>query len=156
MKKYELSEREKGVILGIILNTRNDYLKKHKYVKIQCVELDDAKIITTEKEIEKLVDKLCNKIMSATELGNLFENKNIKDIVERALTLKQKSVLFSYYYEGKRDKQLGKELKIKEDTIRKMRNRAIDKIRKIIKEEKRWARNYLEITIWQMKRHLIL
>lgn len=146
MKKYELSEREKGVILGIVLNTRNDFLKKNKYVKIQYVELDDAKLITTEQEVEELVDKLCNKILSASELGNLFENKNIKDIVEKALTLKQKSVLFSYYHENKIDKEVGKELKTKEDTIRKMRNRAIDKIRKMIEEEKRWMRNYLEIT----------
>lgn len=135
MIKYELTEKEKGFILGIILNTRNDYLRRNKYSKVKYVELEKAEIIITDEMVEYNVIRGCDENLSDSELGNLFENSKIKKIIDRALTNKQRSVLFLYYCKNKKDKEIGQILNLKEDTARKIRNRALKMIRKMAEEE---------------------
>lgn len=134
MKEYELNRQEKGMILGIILNTRNDYLKKYKYSKIKYESLENIETINTNERIEDVVLKNYDEFLCSSELSNLFENPNIKEVIEKALTEKQKSVLFLYYCKNKKDKEIASILSIKEDTSRKIRNRSLEKIRKRIKE----------------------
>lgn len=134
MIEYKLTEKEKGIILGIILNTRNDYLKKNKYSKIKYVNLESVAIITANDRVEDDVERILDSIVSSPDLENLFTNIKIKRIIEKALTKKDKSVLFLYYCKNKTDKETANILKIKEDTARKIRNRAIEKIRRMMKE----------------------
>lgn len=134
MIEYKLTEKEKGIILGIILNTRNDYLKKNKYSKIKYVNLESVAIITANDRVEDDVERILDSIVSSPDLENLFTNIKIKRIIEKALTKKDKSVLFLYYCKNKTDKETANILKIKEDTVRKIRNRAIEKIRRMMKE----------------------
>lgn len=134
MEEYELSRQEKGIILGIILNTRNDYLKKYKYSKIKYESLENIETINTNERIEDVVLKNYDEFLRSSELSNLFENPNIKKVIEKALTEKQKSVLFLYYCKNRKDKEIASILNIKEDTSRKIRNRSLEKIRKKIKE----------------------
>ena len=134
MIEYKLTEKEKGIILGIILNTRNDYLKKNKYSKIKYVNLESVAIITANDRVEDDVERILDSIVSSPNLENLFTNIKIKRIIEKALTKKDKSVLFLYYCKNKTDKETANILKIKEDTARKIRNRAIEKIRRMMKE----------------------
>ncbi|MDO5555578.1 MAG: sigma-70 family RNA polymerase sigma factor [Clostridia bacterium] len=137
MKKYEMNEKEKGVILGIILNTRNDYLKKEKYSKVKFVQLDNVENMEGEECVEDIVERILDNIATEKNFGQIFKNKNIKTIIEKALTNKQRSVLFCYYYQNKKDREVGEELDMKEDTVRKTRNRALEKIRKLINEEEK-------------------
>ena len=132
MIKYELTEKEKGIILGIILNTRNDYLKKNKYSKIQYVTLENIEMVKSEYMVEDVVQKNYNGSMSVSELGNLFTDLKLKKIIEKALTEKQRYVLFLYYCKNKKDKEISLILNLKEDTVRKIRNRTLEKIRKMI------------------------
>ncbi len=134
MIEYNLTEKEKGIILGIILNTRNDYLKKNKYSKIQYVNLESVAVITATNKVEDDVERIVDNLVSSSELENLFSNNKIKKIIKKALTKKDKSVLFLYYCKNKTDKETAKILNLKEDTARKIRNRAIDKIRKMMEE----------------------
>lgn len=134
MIEYKLTEKEKGIILGIILNTRNDYLKKNKYSKIKYVNLESIAIITANDRVEDDVERIFDSVVSSSNLENLFTNIKIKRIIEKALTKKDKSVLFLYYCKNKTDKETANILKIKEDTARKIRNRAIEKIRRMMKE----------------------
>lgn len=134
MAKYELNEKEEGIILGIILNTMNDFLKMNKYSKIKYVTLEKAEVINANEKVEDNVIKSYDDNLSVSELGNLFENSKIKKIIDKALTNKQKSVLFLYYCKNKKDKEIGKLMNLKEDTVRKIRNRAIEKIGKMVRE----------------------
>ncbi len=86
MKEYELNRQEKGIILGIILNTRNDYLKKYKYSKIKYESLENIETINTNERIEDVVLKNYDEFLCSSELSNLFENPNIKEVIEKALT----------------------------------------------------------------------
>lgn len=132
MIKYELTQKEKGIILGIVLNTRNDYLKKNKYSKIKYIELKNINVLISDETFDDVIQNKCNTIMSASELGNLFTDPKLKKIIEMALTDKQRSVLFLYYCKNKKDKEISQILNLKEDTVRKIRNRTLEKIRKMI------------------------
>lgn len=134
MAKYELNEKEEGIILGIILNTMNDFLKMNKYSKIKYVALEKAEVINANEKVEDNVIKSYDDNLSVSELGNLFENSKIKKIIDKALTNKQRSVLFLYYCKNKKDKEIGRLMNLKEDTVRKIRNRAIEKIGKMVRE----------------------
>lgn len=134
MAKYDLNEKEEGIILGIILNTMNDFLKMNKYSKIKYVSLEKAEVINANERVEDNVIKSYDENLSVFELGNLFENSKIKKIIEKALTNKQRSVLFLYYCKNKKDKEIGRLMNLKEDTVRKIRNRAIEKIGKMVRD----------------------
>ena len=64
MIEYKLTEKEKGIILGIILNTRNDYLKKNKYSKIKYINLESVAIITANGRVEDDVERILDNIVS--------------------------------------------------------------------------------------------
>ena len=134
MAKYDLNEKEEGIILGIILNTMNDFLKMNKYSKIKYVTLEKAEVINANERVEDNVIKSYDENLSVFELGNLFENSKIKKIIDKALTNKQRSVLFLYYCKNKKDKEISRLMHLKEDTVRKIRNRAIEKIGKMVRE----------------------
>lgn len=136
MAKYDLNEKEEGIILGIILNTMNDFLKMNKYSKIKYVTLEKAEVINANERVEDNVIKSYDENLSVFELGNLFENSKIKKIIDKALTNKQRSVLFLYYCKNKKDKEISRLMNLKEDTVRKIRNRAVEKISKMVKEQK--------------------
>ena len=73
-------------------------------------------------------------IVSSSHLENLFTNTKIKRIIEKVLTKKDKSVLFLYYCKNKTGKETDNILNLKEDTARKIKNRAIEKIRRMMKK----------------------
>lgn len=84
-------------------------------VSIENVEINFE--IKSEKEI------------IAPKIENVFRDEKITKIV-KALTFREKLVLFLYYFEDKTDNEIGKSLKSKEDAIRKVRKRALEKIQK--------------------------
>ena len=56
--------------------------------------------------------------------------------IVKALTLREKLVLFSYYFEKKTDAAIGNALNINGDTARKIRIRALEKIKNKYKKLK--------------------
>ena len=127
---YELSKNEKSYLRQIVINTRNEYLRKNKYIFIES-EIDDVdeKLLISIENIEINFEIKSERDICAPEIEKVFKDKNMFNIV-KALTLREKLVLFSYYFEKKTDAATGKALNINGDTARKIRIRALEKIKK--------------------------
>jgi len=127
---YALNKVEKAYIRRIVVNTRNDYLKREKYKRYDEVELEGEieNIIDKNNNIEDVLTRINDKDVISYSLEMVFEDKKIMKIV-KALTLKEKLVLFSYYLENNTDQKIAKVLNSKTDTIKKIRQRALKKIK---------------------------
>lgn len=126
---YELNEDEGKYLKKIVLYTRKEYLRKNKYIFIEKEDIDevDEKMLVSIENVEINFEIKSEKEIIAPKIENVFRDEKITKIV-KALTLREKLVLFLYYFEDKTDKEIGRSLKIKEDTIRKSRKRALEKI----------------------------
>ena len=127
---YKLSKNEKSYLRQIVINTRNEYLRKNKYIFIES-EIDDVdeKLLISIENIEINFEIKSERDICAPEIEKVFKDKNMFNLV-KALTLREKLVLFSYYFEKKTDAATGKALNINGDTARKIRIRALEKIKK--------------------------
>ena len=127
---YKLSKNEKSYLRQIVINIRNEYLRKNKYIFIES-EIDDVdeKLLISIENIEINFEIKSERDICAPEIEKVFQDKNMFNVV-KALTLREKLVLFSYYFEKKTDAATGKALNINGDTARKIRIRALEKIKK--------------------------
>ena len=127
---YELSKNEKSYLRKIVINTRNEYLRVNKYIFIEGEMNDvDEKLLISIENVEINFEIKSERDICAPEIEKVFQDKNMFNIV-KALTLREKLVLFSYYFEKKTDAATGKALNINGDTARKIRIRALEKIKK--------------------------
>ena len=138
---YKLSKKEKSYLRQIVINTRNEYIKKNKYIFIES-EIDDVdeKLLISIENVEINFEIKSDREICAPEIEKVFKDKNMFNIV-KALTLREKLVLFSYYFEKKTDAATGKALNINGDTARKIRIRAIEKIKKEYRKMKEGNEN---------------
>lgn len=126
---YALNNKEKAYLRGIAINTRNDFLKNEKYKKYEEIELEETEeIVDKDNKIEDILVVIDNENVDSYCIEKVFEDKKIMKIVE-ALTLKEKLVLFSFYFENNTDLEISKALNEKADTIKKVRQRALIKIK---------------------------
>ena len=133
---YKLSKNEKSYLRQIVINTRNEYLRNNKYIFIES-EIDDVdeKLLISIENIEINFEIKSERDICAPEIEKVFKDKNMFNIV-KALTLREKLVLFSYYFEKKTDAAIGNALNINGDTARKIRIRALEKIKNKYKKLK--------------------
>ena len=128
---YDLNEEENVYLNRVILYTKFKYLKKNKYNKIEEENIEDVdeKLLVSDVNIEKEIEKKEEKETTAPEIEKMFEN-NMIYISAKSLTLREKLVIFLCYFEHKTDKEIAKELECTEEAIRKVRSRAVKKIYK--------------------------
>lgn len=127
---YILSNDEKSYLRKIAMYTRKDYLRKNKYIFIEDdIDEIDEKFLISIENVEINVEVKTDMEICAPNIEKVFKDRKMNKIV-KALTLREKLVLFSYYFENKTDAAIGKALNIKGDTARKIRNRALDKAKK--------------------------
>lgn len=126
---YEVNEDEGRYLKKIAMYTRKEYLRKNKYIFIEKEDIDevDEKMLVSIDNVEISFEIKSEKEIIAPKIENVFRDEKITKIV-KALTLREKLVLFLYYFEDKTDKEIAKTLKSKEDAIRKARNRALEKV----------------------------
>lgn len=126
---YELNEDEGKYLKKIVIYTRKEYLRKNKFIFIEKEDIDevDEKMLVSIDNVEISFEIKSEKEIIAPKIENVFRDERITKIV-KALTLREKLVLFLYYFEDKTDKEIAKSLKSREDTIRKSRKRALDKV----------------------------
>lgn len=126
---YEVNEDEGKYLKKIVMYTRREYLRKNKYIFIEKEDIDeiDEKMLVSIENVEINFEIKSEKEIIAPKIENVFRDEKITKIV-KALTLREKLVLFLYYFEDKTDKEIAKTLKSKEDAIRKARNRALEKV----------------------------
>lgn len=127
---YILSNDEKSYLRKIAMYTRKDYLRKNKYIFIEDdIDEIDEKFLISIENVEINVEVKTDMEICAPNIEKIFKDEKMNKIV-KALTLREKLVLFSYYFENKIDSAIGKALNIKGDTARKIRIRALDKAKK--------------------------
>ncbi len=127
---YKLSINERAYLKKIVMYTRKEYLNKNKYIYIEeNIDTIDEKFLVSIENVEINFEIKSDMDISSTQMEKVFSDEKISRIVE-TLTLREKLVLFLYYFEGKTDAAIGKALNIKGDTARKIRVRTIEKIKK--------------------------
>lgn len=133
---YELSKEEKTYLRQIVINTRNKYFRKNKYIFIENnIEAADEKFLISIENVEINFEIKSERDICAPNIEKVFKDENMFNIV-KALTLREKLVLFSYYFEKKTDAAIGNALNINGDTARKIRIRALEKIKNKYKKLK--------------------
>ncbi len=135
---YILSNKEKAALITIARRTRYDYLRKNDYTYLEDdIDMIDEEILISEENIEKTVAEKVDGDVCASDFEKIFDDPYLIKI-SKALTKKDRLVLFSYYlekdengeFDEKTDKVVAKELNMKPDTARKTRKRALGKLKK--------------------------
>ena len=127
---YILNRKEKSALVTIAKRKRDDYLKIHHYTYLEDdIDMLDENILVSNENIERDYEVKYDKNICAYEMEKVFSDPFLLRS-SKALTYKEKLVLFSYFWEETTDALIGKELHMKGDTVRKIRTRAIKKIEK--------------------------
>ena len=107
-----------------LLHKRIDYLKHKKY-------LLDKEISMSNEEWENLynTDNFDYSFLNEEKCKNEELVKGLKQLTE-----KQRKVIIQYYYKNKKLKEIAKDMNKDESAVRKLKDRAIEKLR-----------NYLEV-----------
>lgn len=131
----ELSNEEKAYLRKIVISTRNTYLKENwKYIN-DVTRLDDN-IVDYSNNINDMIFKNYeNSINDVIEFEKMFSNVVIYKSI-RALSLKEKEVLFLLFKEDMTITEISKKMKIRRETVWRIKQRAQNKILKnLIKGE---------------------
>lgn len=122
---YILNKREENTLKKIIKYARYDYLRNNNlFSEMEDIELYE---IPAKDNLEFQVMNNCDIEVQAQELEMIFTEKNIFKAI-KALTYKDKLVLFLYYVENITDKEIAELLKVNRNTICQQRKRIIKKI----------------------------
>lgn len=130
--EYQESEYEDDIVFAkfinymrtALLHKKIDYLKHKKYLLDKEISMSNE-----EWEILSNTDNFAYSFLSEENCNNAELSKAI-----RKLTEKQRKVIIQYYYKNKKLKEIAKEMNKDESTVRKLKDRAIEKLR-----------NYLEV-----------
>ncbi len=127
---YILNGKEKAALITIARRVRIDYLKSNHYTYLEDdIDMFDENIFVSEENVEKNYEEKYDRNICASQMEEVFGDPFLLKS-SKALTYREKLVLFSYYWEETTDEKIGKELHLKGDTVRKIRNRALKKIEK--------------------------
>lgn len=130
--KNELTKEEKLYLKKVILNTRRLYIRDN-YDFINSINIDsyDIEDIEAESLLDAVVNKCEKEIESAVEFEKVISDSKMYKAI-KALSLKEKIVLFSLYKENKTINQIAFEMKIDRTTAWRIKGRALDKIMKYL------------------------
>lgn len=124
--KEELSKDEKGYLKKIIMSARYSYYKKNKKY-IDNMPLIDEVVKADNSFIDNVIDKCLKEVKSAEKFEKTILNPNLYRYV-KALSLKEKEVLFYLFWEKKQINDVAKILMVDRKTIRRIRDKALSKI----------------------------
>lgn len=128
----ELSKEERLYLEKIVINVRNKYIRNnYDYINNPCLDIYNIENIESESVLEEVIENCEKEIKYANEFEKIVSNSNLYDVI-KALSLKEKTVLFSLYKENKEISQIANDMKIARETVWRIKNRALDKIAKSI------------------------
>ena len=126
----DLSKEEKKYLIRIAVSTRNKYIRdNYDYLNIKTVELKDNIPSNDTFVLETIINKCEEKIKTVDQFEQLITDKRLYKSV-RALSLKEKIVLFSLYIQNKTINQTAQEMGIARQTVWRTEKRAIRKLLK--------------------------
>ena len=128
----DLSKEEKSYLRKMIINVRRKYIKdNYDYLNKKDINWDSCANMESESLYEAVLNKCVDELQSALEFERLFCNEKLYNIA-KALSLKEKMVLFSLYKEKKSVNQIATEMNLERTTIWRIKNKAQEKILKFL------------------------
>lgn len=128
----KLTKEENIYLKKIILNTRRLYIRdNYDFINNTNMDLSQIEDIEAESVLETVINKCEQEIKSAIEFEKIVSSNRIYSVI-KALSLKEKIVLFSLYKENKEINQIALEMKLTRKTIWKIKSQALDKIMKCL------------------------
>lgn len=125
--KEELSNEEKNYLRKLIVNVRRKYIRDN-YEFINMNELqENLADENTDSIFEAVLNKCVDELTTAIEFEKLFSDGKLYNIT-KALSLKEKMVLFSLYKEEKSIKEIANNMKVDRATIWRIKNKAQEEI----------------------------
>ena len=134
--KESLSKEEKSDLKRIIMTARNKFFEKnYAVINYRNASIDDTVIKDEISMVDVIIEKYQDDIESAMEFERVFSNPKLYRIV-KALSLKEKEVLFYLYKEQKSLTETSRIMKVSLSTIIRLRDKAHSKIIiNLLKEE---------------------
>lgn len=127
-----LSKDETAYLKSIIVNTRKRYIKdNYSYINNQCVSMEEVEEIEGESVLDLIINKCEDEIKSAVEFEKVISDSKLYYAI-KALSLREKMVLFSLYKENKSINMIAMEMNLERTTIRRIKAIALDKIMKYL------------------------
>lgn len=128
----DLSKEEKSYLRKMIINVRRKYIRdNYDYLNKKDINWDSCTNMESESLYEAVLNKCVDELQSALEFERLFCNEKLYNIA-KALSLKEKMVLFSLYKEKKSINQIASEMNLERTTIWRIKNKTQNKIVKLL------------------------
>lgn len=128
----ELSKEEKSYLKKMIVNVRRKYIRdNYDYLNSKDINWDNCTDVESDSLFDAILNKCVDELESALEFERLFSDEKLYNIA-KALSLKEKMVLFSLYKERKSVNQIATEMNLQRSTIWRIKNKAQDKILKYL------------------------
>lgn len=124
----ELSQDEKAYLKRTIINERKRYIRdNYNYINSKNVNIYDLINVEAESVLEAVINKFEEEVKSAVEFEKVISSDRLYYGI-KALSLREKIVLFSLYKEHKEINQIAKEINIGRTTAWRIKNTALDKL----------------------------
>ena len=132
-----LSNEEKKYLKTLILNVRRKYIiDNYSFINNKNLGYGELDIEDSISLFDTLLCKFEKELKSAIEFEKLISNEKLYKII-RALSLKEKMMLFYLYKENKKIEEVALLINVSRATAFRMRQKLLDKIlREFFKEEK--------------------
>ena len=126
----KLSNEEKTYLKVLITNVRKKYIRdNYSYINNKNLGYAELEIEDSVSLFDTLLYKFERELKSATEFEKLISNEKLYNII-RALSLKEKMMLFYLYKENKDIYEVSKIMHISLATAYRIKNKVLDLIMK--------------------------
>ena len=132
----KLSNEEKLYLKTLIVNVRRKYIRdNYRFINGKNIDYSELNLEDSESIFDTLIHKFDKELKSAMEFEKLISNEKLYKII-RALSLKEKMMLFYLYKEEKDIYEVAKIMNISLATAYRLKNQALDFLmRKFIGED---------------------
>lgn len=127
----KLSNEEKLYLKKLIINVRRKYIRtNYKFINSKYIDYSELNVEDSESLLDTILYKFERELKSASEFEKIIYNNDKLYKIVRALSLKEKTMLFYLYYENISIEQIPKIMNISRATAYRMRESILDKIMK--------------------------
>ena len=132
----QLTKEEKSYLKKIIMTARNKYIEKnYDYINNTSMLIEETILVKEESVLDAVLQRCQEEVNSAVEFEKTMSNPILYNVV-KALSLREKEVLFYLYKKQKTIVETSKIMNIGLSTVTRLRDKAQSKIvEKIVKGE---------------------
>ena len=132
----QLTKEEKLYLKRIIMTARNKYIEKnYDYLNNTSMLIEETVFVKEESVLDAVLQRCQEEVNSAVEFEKAMSNPILYNVV-KALSLREKEVLFYLYKKQKTILETSKIMNIGLSTVTRLRDKAQSKIvEKIVKGE---------------------